>query len=136
MACIIFSVSTLSYAITKDEEAVLTKHQLEKINKDINKLQDELGKDKSFQKKEQSSLKSAEKELILLIEEFPSEYDFQFALAEFYLYIKEDQSYIGTVHFKNILHNMGFHAMSKKEIGMSISLIHRWGTQETQHRPK
>ncbi len=35
--------------------------------------------------------KAAEKELVLLIEEFPSEYDFQFALAEFYLYIKEDQ---------------------------------------------
>lgn len=35
--------------------------------------------------------KGAEKELAILIEEFPSEYDFQFALAEFYLYIKEDQ---------------------------------------------
>jgi len=39
----------------------------------------------------------------------------------FNYYIKNDQSYIGTVHFKNILHNMGFHGMSKKEIGKSVS---------------
>ena len=34
--------------------------------------------------------KAAEKELLVLIKEFPSEFDFQFALAEFYLYLKEN----------------------------------------------
>lgn len=34
--------------------------------------------------------KSAEKELLKLIQEFPSEYNFQFALAEYYLYLKEE----------------------------------------------
>jgi len=29
---------------------------------------------------------------------------------------KEQNGAIGTVHFKNILHNFGFHSMSKKEI--------------------
>lgn len=33
--------------------------------------------------------KAAEKELLILIEEFPSELDFQFALAEYYQYTKE-----------------------------------------------
>lgn len=34
--------------------------------------------------------KSAERELTLLIEEFPAELDFKFALAEYYIYSKED----------------------------------------------
>lgn len=35
--------------------------------------------------------KSAEKEILKLIEEFPTEYNFQFALAEYYIYIKEEE---------------------------------------------
>jgi septal ring factor EnvC (AmiA/AmiB activator) len=61
--CILLNISTLSYAISKAEEATLTKQQLEKVTKDISKLHDELGKDKSFQKKEQSNLKKVEVEL-------------------------------------------------------------------------
>ena len=35
----------------------------------------------------------------------------------FSYYDKDNHGYVGAVHFKNILHNMGFHAMSKKDIG-------------------
>ena len=34
----------------------------------------------------------------------------------FMYYDKDDKGYIGAVHFKNILHNFGFHNMSKKDI--------------------
>jgi len=44
--------------------------------------------------------KSAEKELLKLIEEFPSENDFQLALAEFYIYIKDNDK------AKNIYENI------------------------------
>ena len=40
-------------------------------------------------------------------------------------YLKENNGYIGTVHFKNILHNFGFHAMSKKEIDEELSKRHQ-----------
>jgi len=34
----------------------------------------------------------------------------------FAFYDKEDTGYISVTHFRNILHNFGFHRMSKKEI--------------------
>ena len=37
---------------------------------------------------------------------------------------KDSGGYIGTVHFKNILHNFGFHAMSKKEIDEELIKKH------------
>ena len=34
----------------------------------------------------------------------------------FAFYDKEESGYISMTHFRNILHNFGFHKMSKKEI--------------------
>lgn len=45
--------------------------------------------------------KSAEKEILKLIEEFPTEYNFQFALAEYYIYIKEEEKAKET--YENVL---------------------------------
>lgn len=58
--------STLSLANDKTEQGKLTEKQLEQVNQQISKLQQQLSSDKSSQEKEQQALKQAELELAQL----------------------------------------------------------------------
>lgn len=62
LSIVLFNLPSNLYA-NEDSKAELTKNQLEVVNRAIVKLQEDLGKDKTFQKKEQNSLKNIEVEL-------------------------------------------------------------------------